>query len=222
MVGAIDPPFGLWPSLTELGADHRTATGERRQLDLTERVRVELNTRTSIAVHLAADRTPTIELISGEAVVETRGEPLMVAAASGRVTAIGAQLDVRCDRQAVAVACLSGAVRVEHARGVVSVAAGQVVRYDGTGPSDVVSGDMERLTAWRRGLLEFRDDPLASVIEEINRYRPGRVILVNNALADLSVVATFHIDRLADAGERLAHALGASVRRLPGGVVILS
>jgi transmembrane sensor len=136
--------------------------------------------------------------------------------------AYGAQLDVRCDQHAVAVACLSGAARVEHPRGVLSVAAGQVVRYDRTGTSDVVRGDLERLTAWRRGLIEFQDDPLAAVIEEINRYRPGRIVLVNNALAGLSVVATFHIDRLADAGDRLAHALGANARRMPGGVVILS
>jgi transmembrane sensor len=222
IVGAIVPPFGLWPSLAELGADHRTAIGERRQLDLSERVRVELNTRTSIAVLMAADRGRTIELIAGEAVIETRGEPLTVAAASGRMLANGAQLDVRCDRHWVSVACLSGTARVEHPRGAVSVAAGQVVRYDQAGASDVVRGDLERLTAWRRGLIDFQDDPLAAVIEEINRYRPGRIVLVNEALAKLSVVATFHIDQLADAGDRLARALGATARRMPGGVVILS
>ena len=32
---AAQPPFGLWPSLRELSADVRTATGERRKLQLT-------------------------------------------------------------------------------------------------------------------------------------------------------------------------------------------
>src|SRR5262245_29858848 len=46
----VRPPFALWPSLHELGADYRTAKGERRRIVLGDNVVLHLNTQTSIAV----------------------------------------------------------------------------------------------------------------------------------------------------------------------------
>ena len=52
------------------------------------------------------------------------------------------------------------------------------------------------MTAWQQGLLIFRDVPLARVIDEVNRYRPGRIIVVDPRLGRREVVADFRLDRL--------------------------
>ena len=45
------------------------------------------------------------------------------------------------------------------------------------GLGDVIGVDTVVVTAWRDGVLVFRNTPLVRVIEEVNRYRPGRIIL---------------------------------------------
>ena len=44
----VAPPFGLWPSWRELGADYRTAKGEQRRVVLPGTAVLDLNTRTSV------------------------------------------------------------------------------------------------------------------------------------------------------------------------------
>lgn len=56
--------------------------------------------------------------------------------------------------------------------------------------------DLQRATGWRRGVLVFDRQPLALVIEQLNRYRPGRVVLGNEALAQRQVSGVFRLDML--------------------------
>ncbi len=78
-------------------------------------------------------------------------------------------------------------------------------------------GDPTVVTAWQRGLIIFHDVPLAAVVEEINRYRPGRIILFNDALAERKVVAGFRLDQIDDVVNCIAQALRAKIRSLSGG-----
>src|ERR1700760_3297397 len=66
---ATRPPLDLWPSVSELASDYRTATGIQRKLTLSEWVAVELNSRTSINVHAINGVADQVELVSGEAAV---------------------------------------------------------------------------------------------------------------------------------------------------------
>jgi ferric-dicitrate binding protein FerR (iron transport regulator) len=56
-----------------------------------------------------------------------------------------------------------------------------------------VSGgiDPKIVTARQQDRLIFRDVPLARVIAEVNRYRPGRIIVVDPQLGRTEVVAEF-------------------------------
>ncbi|WZB60942.1 FecR domain-containing protein [Achromobacter xylosoxidans] len=67
-MAVVAPPFGLWPSWRELGADYRTAKGEQRRVVLPGAAVLDLNTRTSIALRAAG-----VELISGEAAISLAG-----------------------------------------------------------------------------------------------------------------------------------------------------
>ena len=71
-------------------------------------------------------------------------------------------------------------------------------------------------------MLEFNDVPLAQVVDEINRYRAGRILLMGDRLAGSRVQARFPLDQLADAALLIRDVYGARVTMLPGGIVLLS
>jgi transmembrane sensor len=219
------PPLHLWPSLAELAADYRTGTGERRHVALGDGVSIELNTQTSLAVRTTSDEGDRVELIAGEAAVVAAAKPfrpLVVIAGAGAAIANRAKFNVRHDGAAVRVVCLEGVVRVAVGGAACMLEAQQQVAYDARGLDRPSSVEPSAVTAWQHGLLVFRSEPLARVIDEVNRYRPGRIIVVNEALARRRVVASFRLDRLDDVVVRIHDVFGARVTTLPGGVVLLT
>jgi transmembrane sensor len=226
---AVRPPLDLWPSLAEIAADYRTGVGQQQQIAFEGNVSVRLNTRTSITVlppDTALGQADRIELISGEAAIATKPQtsrPFIVAAAQGQTVATNARFNVRRDGATVCVTCLEGDVRVQHLGQVSTMRSRQQVVYtaDSLGATTGVE-DPETVTAWERGLLVFRNDPLARVIDEVNRYRPGKIILMNKELGGRSVLATFRIDRIEEVVPRLQTVFGAKIKTLPGGIVLVS
>jgi transmembrane sensor len=222
---AMRPPFHLWPAVSELMASYRTATGERRQLAIGSEITVEMDTQTSLTAPTAGDRLYSLELVSGQLAVLVQAEasrPVVIAAAGGQSRANQANFDIRRDGSSVCVTCAEGAVQVSYGTVAVTLGPGQQVSYDNRDLGPVVAADPTVVTAWQRGLLIFRDVPLAEVIEKVNRYRPGRIILLNEALAKRRVVAGFRLDQIDDVVSYIRQAFGARVRSLPGGVVLLS
>ena len=82
--------------------------------------------------------------------------------------------------------------------------------------------DVSAAVAWREQVLVFNDATLASVIDEINRYRPGMLLLLNRELGQRKVQARFRLDQLAGVALLIRDAYGAKCTELPGGVVVLS
>ncbi|MBB4200030.1 hypothetical protein CCR94_21780 [Rhodoblastus sphagnicola] len=215
------PPFRLWPSPGELTADFRTGAGERQTVALADDVSIVMNTRTSIDLRSQASGSRGFELLDGEAAVATKAT-FEIFAASGRVTASAARFNMRRDQASVCVTCVEGAVRVSRLERFVEVPAGQQVVYDDNGLQQVTPTDVAVATAWERGQLIFRHEPLARVVREIDRYRPGKIVLLNEKLGERDVVATFQLSRIDEAVTNLAQTFGARLRRLPGGMVLLS
>jgi transmembrane sensor len=75
---------------------------------------------------------------------------------------------------------------------------------------------------WQRGVVEFRDVRLADAVEEINRYRPGRLVLMSKALGEKQLNGRFRIDQMEKVLLQLEYAFNAKLKRLPGGIVLLS
>ena len=217
-VAVMHPPSDLWPSYSELSADHRTAVGEQRKITLADHATVELNTRTSVNVR-GADR---IELIAGEAAITTGPSAVEVLAANGTVSASDAQLIVRHQGSEVSVTCLGGSVRVAQQQRSVIVPLRHQVLYSTLGMGDLTAIDPEVVTGWQRGVLIFLDERLSRVISEVNRYRAGRIILMNEALGERRVSARFNLARLDAVVTQLHDVFGARVTTLPGGVVVVS
>jgi transmembrane sensor len=77
------------------------------------------------------------------------------------------------------------------------------------------------ITAWQRGLLIFRDQPLSQVIDEVNRYWSGRIIVMDADLGRRRVTARVELARIGEVISYVQTVLDANVRTLPGGLVLL-
>jgi transmembrane sensor len=222
---AVDPPFGLWPSFDELRADYRTATGEQRALTLADDISVRMNTQTSIAVAASTSSTNQVTLIAGEAsfaLPQRAATSLTVVAEAGRTIATQARFDIRNSGDGVCVTCLDGEIRVEQGAQVAMVGASRQLRYDRHGLGELATINPTEASAWQNGILIFREAPLSHVVMEINRYRQGRVILLNAALGQRAVNGRFKIQRIDEVLAWIEEVLGAKSRSLPGGIILLS
>lgn len=226
---SFNPPFSLWPSLTELNADYRTTRGEQRSLMLAGDIAINLNTQTSIALRHGDEEEDRLELIAGEASFATSPlarRPLVIMAAAGLARADSARFDMRRlsggDGGAVSVTCFTGAVRVQHRADAAELQPGQRLHYDDGGLGRIAAIDPETASNWQRGIVVFRATPLAEAIEEINRYRPGRIVLMSTALGQREISGRFRIDEMGEVLARLQQAFNAKVQTFPGGIVFLS
>ena len=217
---ALRPPLDAWPSLQEMGADYRTGTGEQRQVALSPQMTVQMNTQTRINV-----RAPeSIELLGGEAEILASGarQPVSVLAGAGRMLAQSARFNVRHTDDAVCVTCLAGAVEVVWQQRRQTLDAGQQLVYDERGVQAATAAQAGEASAWRTGALSFVGKPLADVVDEINRYRPGRVVLRNAELGRRLVRMRFSIGQTDGALAMIRDLYGAQMTNLPGGIVLLS
>jgi transmembrane sensor len=218
VVVAVRPPLGLWPSYREIAADYHTGTGEQRRVALAEQAVIELNTRTSLNVR-SADH---VELIAGEVAVTARSRLIEVTAANGRISAMDGRLNVRIDDLTACVACFAGDVQVAIAGTVIAVPPGRQLSYIRNDFSGLSPVDPDVVSGWQHGLLIFRDVPLARVVEDINRYRPGRIILMSARLGERKVSASLKLSRLDAIAVQFREIFGVHVTTLPGGVVLVS
>lgn len=220
----VRPPLHLWPSSGEWMADFRTGIGEQRKVTLFNTVSVTLNTETSLSKGTEGDGSERILLISGEAAFSTPPltHRLIVETRDGIITTYGADFQVRNTESTVCITCLAGQIKIRHAQKLVTLERDQRVTYNDRNIQQVETTDPVTTTAWQRGMLVFDNAPLADVVKEINRYRSGRIILLNQDQAQHPVVATFRIDQLNLAIGHLEKVFNLKAKTLPGGVTVLS
>lgn len=221
-----NPPLDLWPSLDELRADFRTAKGERRDITVADGIALTLGTQTSIVMLASTPDDSNIELISGEAAVtaERSGRRgISVQTLGIRVFANRANFNVRCVDGVASVTCFVGQVDVEAPLSMVPLRAGQQVWFSQAHGLGLASAaNIEEIKAWQQGLLVVNNRPLREVVNEVNRYRGGRIIVINETLANRLVNGSFHLDHLDNFPNQVQQLFGAAVRVLPGGITLLS
>lgn len=201
-----------------LTADYRTEVGEQRHVLLSDGISLELNTQTRIS-----RVGQGIELIEGEVeVVAHVAQPLKVQAGEGWVSAAQARFNLRNTDYNVCVTCIEGSLLVDIAGHSVRLDSGRQLTYGAAGVSDVTTVDTQAVVAWREQVLVFNNATLATVVDEINRYRPGMLVLLNKQLGQRRVQARFSLQQLAGVALLIRDAYGAKCTELPGGVVLLS
>lgn len=192
-------------ALLQMQADYLTAKGEVRMVRLIDGSTVELDSSSAIRLDFDGEQR-RISLLAGSAIFdvapmagqETR--PFVVQSAGGQTRALGTRFVVgrEADDQAwVGVLQHSVALTQQDRAQTTVLHEGQAARYRAQdGVNGLPDFDLARATSWRRGVLVFDRQPLAKVVEELNRYRPGRVVLSNADLANREVSAVFRLDML--------------------------
>jgi len=213
----------LVPSPVGIMADYRTGPGERRTVRLADGASVDLNTRTSIDLHPGL-AMPAIELVAGEAVLSSgSAQGAALVAGSGTSVVRGGRFNARRDGDDVCITCLAGDVEVAWREERRALRPADEVRYSSAAIGDVEPGvDPAVLTAWQSGTLIFRNMPMRQVVDEINRYRPGRVFLANASLEKRTLSGTYYVSRIDEFFNQAELALGVKIVRYPGNVVVLS
>lgn len=226
-VALLYPQLERFSSPAEWGADFRTATGEQRVVALAERVEVTLNTQTRIRRQSTGDTRSgiaAIDLLEGEAAIDLNagGKPFSVLAGVGRSVAESGRFEVRHLDGKVCVSCIEGAVRIEHPAGSRLLGANQQLVYDRHALGGAAGIEATTVSAWRRGELVFRQTPLGRALGEIDRYRPGRIVLLNAKVRDQPVSGSFDVALLDLALAQLERTFALSAHALPGGLYLLS
>jgi len=214
---------GMPGSFAGLTADYRTDVGEQRAISFGDGLTLELNTQTRLNHRTLPEGMQNIELLSGEIEITAVSQvSVRVQAGTGWMAAQGARFNVRAEGGNICVACLEGALQVNVQGQLVGLSPGRQLTYDARGVADTQAFDPAVVTAWTQQMLVFNEATLAHVIDEINRYRPGMLLLLNRELGRRKVQARFRLDQLSNVASLIRDAYGAKCTELPGGVVLVS
>lgn len=192
-----------------------TQAGERRIARLSDGSAIELSGNSRVVIHYD-DASRRIGLSRGEVlfrVAHDANRPFLVDAGKGEIMAVGTAFNVRLDARDVVVTVVDGTVRVttpsvgsDEGRGGVTgfVRRGEQIVYENrpdgaahslatimTPPQQV---DIEREIAWTRDMLEFRGEPLARVIEQLNRHGRRRIVLLDPRFGAIRIHGMLRVD----------------------------
>ncbi len=184
---------------------YTTAIGEQRALELNDGSVVQLNTKSRIAVRLNV-RERELRLLEGEALFKAAPDatrPFRVFTGLAFVRAVGTQFNIslRSGGETV-VTVLEGRVHVEphpllhspHPDGEM-LEAGESLRIDSEGAMKREATDMAQAAAWRQRRLVFREETLASIAAEFNRYnRSPQIVVEGNEARNARYGGTFDAD----------------------------
>ena len=76
---------------------------------------------------------------------------------------------------------------------LIALDAGQQLVMSSHAAPRVTPVDIERVMAWERGKIVFNDEPLASVVERMNRYTSRRIDVADERVAALRISGMFHV-----------------------------
>ena len=198
-------------------------TGTVMEAAVTERVLedgtvVELN-RGSVLTTQFTPAERRVRLERGEAhfkVTKNPARPFIVSAQGMDVHAVGTAFNVRLDAAVVEVLVTEGRVQVSReseTSAAVAPALAPIVPLLEAGQRAVVSlapqaqaeapkiatltaGEIERVLAWQRRMLDFTATPLAEVVAEFNRHNTVQLVVTDPDLAAVRISASFRSDNI--------------------------
>lgn len=191
-----------------------TAVGQQRTLTLEDGSTVQVNTGTAVTVHFTP-RKREVRLADGEArftVAHNPDRPFIVTTPQACVRAVGTVFNVQVGGHRTAIAVLEGHVRVFGRAEEMEVSQSPVLNrqtprflrpaqdlYQGERAAVSERGSIlrnagpsiERVSAWTRRQLVFRDEPLSDLVAEFNRYHDKKLRIADPGLAGFRVSGTF-------------------------------
>jgi transmembrane sensor len=178
-------------------AEYQTATGERSNIALADGTQLILNTASSVDVKFDS-RQRLVRLYTGEVLVTTAADkilparPFRVQTRHGMLRALGTRFDVRQEGMRSHVTVFEGAVELTPLKAAaVVVQAGQQCSFSANQAGPVLAAD-DAQALWSQGALFADEMRLADFVQELSRYRHGR-LSCDPAVADQRVSGTFQL-----------------------------
>lgn len=197
---------------------YQTEIGQIETIALSDGTIVQLDTNSAISIRYT-DQVRHIDMVRGKAyfdVEKNMNRPFEVYTSFGKVKAVGTAFTVYLGDNDITVTVEEG--RVELSQNLsgnsistpknsmelsnnptqppsrfLSLGQGEQAVYAQTTKEKqkIQSGDLARDLAWRRGVLIFAGEPLEQVVNEISRYTPIQITIVNPELRQLEVGGRF-------------------------------
>ena len=207
--------LGFLPTVQDAFADYKTVAGEQRRIDLSGDITIELNTRSGLSLD-SQKGEGHLRLVSGEAAFTSRsgeGSGLALSAGQAVVATTDAVFVVRLDGHTTMVSCLEGDLDLVMPEAGRIKAGQQALCGNGRVRTGTIA-DIAAVSAWRKGQLIFRNEPLIKVASELNRYKKGLVVVADGAAAQRRVTGVFHLRRVDEALDHIGNALGLPIRHV--------
>jgi transmembrane sensor len=175
-----------------------TVSGENREVPLGDGSVISAGAQSVLWATLTDDsREVTLE--RGEAffrVAKDPARPFTVKVGTTTVAAVGTAFNVRRAGERVVVGVAEGTVKVDARVAAQSIrtarlSVGQQLSIDATnGNASIQLVDAIGIAAWREGRLQYRNEPLRSVIADVTRYSARDIVIGNPQIADLRITGT--------------------------------
>lgn len=218
----------IWrdPGLNErLTADLASPPGQTRETVLPDGSTVFLDGDSAVDFAVNDDER-RIVLRRGRAWFDVThtGIPFSVTTGEAEVLVLGTAFAVERCQDATSVMVERGRVAVaaaERSESVILDPGQQVMVQGDRSPPTPASVDAGTALAWRRGLAVFDRATVADVAAQVERLRPGRVIVVGDDLRRQTLSGVFSADSPDAILAALSTGLGVTVTTLPGVATII-
>lgn len=180
------------PMQVLLKADYSSAIGERKSVLLEDGSTAMLNTDSAIAVNME-DGKRSVKLFKGEVFFDVKPDPsrpFLVRAEHSTTRVLGTRFFVNHRQESDEIKVLSGRVEVSDNqiwKDPVVLGEDEMVAVYDTKIGQPKKLDSKLATSWINGFLVYENETLESVINTINRYRPGMVFFRDDSLRHLKI-----------------------------------
>ena len=189
-----------------------TAVGESREVVLADGSVLELNARTTMDITIY-DQKRAVNLVEGEAVfhVAADARPFVVANEHCSIAALGTTFSVDVANDMLEVSVIEGRVAVttseqplplteydsdigvRFAAEAALLGAGELLEVSGSNQKQRWLGTEEfrKRLSWRNGVVEFENQPLHAVVEEMRRYMHVSIHVADSELSGIRISGRF-------------------------------
>ena len=198
-------------------ADQTTAVGEQKYLDLADGSEIILNTATAFSSSID-DAQRTAQVHQGEAffkIAKDERRPFQITAGEANITVLGTEFSVRYEHDATWVRVLKGKVAVQGGHERTELIALDVAKVSPNGQVEVVRrGAAAQDFSWTQQRLIFSETSFLGILQELERYQEGRIVVLDKALEQELVVGNYSLENPAQVIDSLVEIQQAKVMRL--------
>lgn len=210
-------------------ADHMTATGEIRRIELPDGSVATLGPDSAIGLEFSA-QVRRVELLAGMSyfdVAKDAGRPFVVQSGEVTATALGTAFDLSSDAGVVTVGVGHGLVEARAPAASLSsgrrLGPGDSLSFDASsGAVDLHQMAEGQIAAWRDRTIVAERETISALVARIGRWVPGRIVIADPFVGSQRVSGIYDLQDPIRALQAVVHPAGAQVREISPLLTVVS